>query len=108
MFQSIEYIRYLSYDEKTMLYSYEYKLTDSDFSCIVRAVAGAGAGAVRAVIQEYRKRNLNVAYNLLLCFRWYEKEYGNSIAKQIKWAERDQPLFTPQIKADLNKYLTLV
>jgi hypothetical protein len=109
MFQSLEYTRFLGYNKKTKLYSYEYELTDSDFSCVVVVVAPAGTGmATHAVIQEYTKRNLNVAKNLLLYFRWYEKEDIYSIAKQIEWAERNQPLFTPQLKADLNKYLSLL
>ena len=112
MFQSIEYTKHLGYNKKTS--SYEYELTDSDFSCVVVvvvvvvAVAVAVVVAVDAIIKEYTKRNLNVAYNLLLYFRWYEKQYGWSIAKQIEWAEMYQPLFTPQIKADLNKYLLLL
>jgi hypothetical protein len=80
---------------------------------VVAADTDAGAAPAPAhtpatVIQEYTKRNLNVAKNLLLYFQWYEKETGWSIAKQIKWAEKYQPLFTPQVKADLNKYLLLL
>jgi hypothetical protein len=123
MFQSLTYTKYLGYDEKTMLHSYEYDLTDSDFSCfscvvsgvVFRSAVAVGVGvvfrsvfAVAAVIQEYSKRNLNVAANLLLYFRWSEKQYGYSIADQIEQAEQFQPLFTPQLKADLQKYLLLL
>jgi hypothetical protein len=110
MFQSIEYIRSLSYNADTKLYEYEYELIDSDFGkvvVVVVVVAVAVADAC-AVIQEYSKRKLNVAANLVRCFRFHEKEYGNSIADQITWAEKWQPLFTPELKADLDKYLTLL
>jgi hypothetical protein len=119
MFQSIEYRCYLGYDDATKLYSYEYELIDSDFSCVVIAVglaAGivAGVEVAGAVIQEYSKRNLNsstscnVAANLIRYFRFYEKEYGYSIAEQIEWAEKRQPLFTPELKTELDKYLILL
>jgi hypothetical protein len=113
MFQSLEYTKELGYDEKANIYSYEYKLTDSDFGC-VRVVLDANVVvfgvevAVGAVIQEYRKRNLNVAYNLLLYFQWYEKNGGWSIAEQIERAEKYQPLFTPKVKTELDKYLLLL
>jgi hypothetical protein len=110
MFQSIEYIKYLRVDKKTKLHSYEFELTDSDFGC-VKVVVGVEATIeveIAAVIQEYSKRNLNVAKNLFLYFRWYEKKYDIWIASQIKVAEKCHPLFTPQIKADIEKYLLLL
>jgi hypothetical protein len=109
MFQSIEYIRYLGYNAATKQYEYEFELIDSDFSCIGVTCAGVvprpGAGAV---IQEYSKRKINVAANLIRYFRFYEKEYGYSIAEQIAWAEKNCPLFTPELKANLQKYLILL
>jgi hypothetical protein len=114
MFQSIEYKRHHGYNAAIKQYECEFELIDSDFSCV--AVGGAGvsvgaedcAGAVGVVIQEYGKRNLNVATNLIRYFRFYEKEYGYSIAEQIRLAEKYQPLFTPEIKAALDKYLILL
>jgi hypothetical protein len=122
MFQSIEYKRYLGPDSITKLNSYEYELIDSDFSCVVAVSAGASSApstppfpdaatestAGGAVIQEYSKRNLNVASNLVRFFKWYENGYGYSIAEQITWAEQYQHQFTPELKADLDKYLVLL
>jgi hypothetical protein len=114
MFQSIEYKGCRGYNVATKLYQYEYELTDSDFGKVVAVVvAGGVAGATvlavaGVVIQEYSKRKLNVAANLFRCFRHQEKKYGYSIAQQIAWAEEWQPLFTPQIKAELDKYLILI
>src|ERR1700722_19061623 len=115
MFRSIRN-KYLGYNAATKLYSYEYELIDSDFGKVVVVgveIAGstiADGGTVAAgsvVIQEYNKRKLNVAANLIRCFKYHEKEYGWSIAEQIAWTEVYQPLFTPKLKADLQKYLTL-
>jgi hypothetical protein len=109
VFQSLTHTKHLGYDKKTQIYSHEYNLTDSDFTCtVVWNSDWVGSGNAGAVIQEYSKRNLNVAANLLLYFRWYEKLTGLQIAKQIEWAEQYQLLFTPQIKADIEKYLSLL
>jgi hypothetical protein len=109
VFQSITYTRNLGYNATTKLYSYEFELVDSDFG---KVVVGAGAVGVAvasasAVMQEYSKRNLNVAANLIRYFKYQEKKCGWSIAGQIFWAEQYQPLFTPQLKQELQKYLIL-
>jgi hypothetical protein len=115
MFQSIEYKRYFGYNVATKLYEYEYELIDSDFSCVASAGANADLASVDlasvvagAVIKEYSKRNLNVAANLVRCFCFCEKKYGWTIAEQIVWAEQYQPLFTPKLKVELDKYMVLV
>jgi hypothetical protein len=112
MFQSIEYKRPLGYNVATKQYEDEYEFVDSDFGKVV-AVFASGAGEVAgadagAVIQEYGKRNLNVAANLVRCFKFQEKEYDWSIAEQIARAEKYQPAFTPELKAALDKYLILL
>jgi hypothetical protein len=107
MFQSIRYHRFVGYNKKTMLGSYEYDLTDSDFSCVVIVDTGI-ALTTAAVIQEYTKRNLNVAKNLLLYFRWREKNDIHSIADQIVLADKYVSLFTPKLKDQLQKYLPLL
>ena len=103
MFQSIEYIKDLGRNATTKFHEYEYKLVDSDFSCNAVGIAQASA-----VIREYSKRKLNVAANLVKYFKYYEKRYDWSIASQIAWAEKQPLLFTPEIKADLQKYLPLL
>jgi hypothetical protein len=115
MLQSSEYKRFLGYNAATKLYEHEYDLIDSDFRCVVVAItdplahaAGEAVEAPGSVIQEYSKRKLNVAANLVRCFKYQEKIYGWTIAQQIEWAEKWQPLFTPELKAELDKYLTLL
>ena|ERR1700722_7181131 len=109
MFQSIEYTNYIGYNATTKFYSYEYELVDSDFSCVAITLAASFSGTVvGVVIQEYSKRKLNVAANLIKCFQFQEEKFGWPIAKQIAWAEQYQPLFTPKFKTDLQKYLTLL
>ena len=106
MFQSIKYFGYNTIDNN--IYTYEYELVDSDFSCLVKIKDHGATTPIVAVIQEYSKRKLNVAANLIKCFQFQEKEYGWSIAQQIVWIEKHQPLFTPQLKADTQKYLLLI
>ena|ERR1700722_5055766 len=109
MFQSIQFARFLGYNSATKHNEYKFELVDSDFICVVIGAEAAGVTAeTDAVIQEYSKRKLNVAANLIRCFQFQEKKYGWSIAKQIAWAEQYQPLLTPEIKTDLQKYLTLI
>lgn len=114
MLTNIKCTRYLGYDAATKLYSYEYELTDSEFVAVL--VAGARSGlaprahwgpGVAAVISEYSKRNLNVAANLIKLLLLNKQRYGWEIATQIKWWQMYQPLFTPQIKAELDKCLVL-
>jgi hypothetical protein len=115
MFQSIKYTRHLGYNAATDQYEYEYELIDSDFSCVVVSASVSGSISVSGVvIQEYSKRKLNsstscnVAANLIRFFRFYEKKWGHSIAKQIEWAEKYQHQFTPELKAELDKYLVII
>jgi hypothetical protein len=110
MFQSIKYKRYIDYNAATNLSKYEFELIDSDFGkvVVVDHEVGVSASCPGPVIQEYSKRNLNVAVNLVRCFRFCEKRYGWTIAEQIEWAEKWQPRFTSEIKTSLDKYLTLV
>jgi hypothetical protein len=111
MLESIKYKRSLGYNAATKLYEYEFELIDSDFSWVGTA-AGASRfvseAAVGALIQEYSKRKLNVAANLIRFFRFYEKKWSYSIELQIELAQKYQPLFTPELKAELDKYLTLL
>jgi hypothetical protein len=108
MFQSIKYIRALGYNAATKQYEYEYELIDSDFNCIIQQTHGARVLGPRDVIKEYSKRKLNVATNLVRYFLFNEKKWGYSIAEQMEWAEAARPLFTPEIEADLTKYLALL
>ena len=113
MLTNIKCTRYLGYDAATKLYSYEYELTDSEFGAVLVAGADDGVGAatgagVAAVISEYSKRNLNVAANLVKLLLLCKQRYDWEIATQIKWWQLYQPLFTAELKAELDKYIALL
>ena len=112
MFQSYKTTNYL--DTKDGKYSWEYELTDSDFGTIsgvgvvVGVVVEVGVGVAVAVIQEYSKRKLNVAKNLMLAFVWHNKLYPwCSIQQLIDFNKKHNPFF-PQYEEDLQKYLILM
>ena len=109
MFKSIQFVRYLGYNFTTKLNEYTFELIDTDFSCVVFGAEGARVVAeAGAVIQEYSKRKLNVAANLIRAFQFMKETYGWSIAQQIKLAEQYNPLFTPELKQELDKYMVLL
>ena len=112
MFKSYEYINYLDY--KDGKYTYVYELTDSEFGTVSGVEVGVGFGVEVevevgiAVIQEYSKRNLNVAKNLMLFFIWRNKKYPNrSIQQMIDRNKKHNPLFS-QYEEDIQKYLLLL
>ena len=86
-------------------------LIDSDF-IVPLSLSDIGANYYNAiigrVIQEYSERKLNVAANIALCFQWYQKTYNYPVAWQLVRAEQEQMLFTPELKADLQKYIVLL
>jgi hypothetical protein len=108
MFQSYKFIKLLDIkDGKTI---WEYELIDSEFGAI--SVIGTGLwfevelGAT--VIQEYKKRNLNVAANLAMAFICYNKQYPDwSIQFMINLNKNHNPFFQ-QYEEDLQKYLVLL
>jgi len=110
MLIDIQFKRYLGYNKKTKLYSYEFELTDGEFGSVVGVgaarEAAAGAGAAE-VIAEYSKRNLNVAANLVKLLLLYKRRNGWEIAEQIEWWQKRQPLFTTELKTKLDKLLLL-
>ena len=105
MLIDIQFKRYLGYNKKTKLYSYEFDITDSEFGSVVCVGEGVVVGAV---IAEYSKRKLNVAANLVKLLLLYKRRNGWEIATQIEWWQEDQPLFTPELKAEVDKYITLI
>jgi hypothetical protein len=111
MFQSYEYIKYLSYDAKTKQYSYQYKIIDSDFEEVAVEVAEVGVAVgvevEVAVIDVYERRNLNVAANLMLAILYISKEYGYSVQEFINRNKQYNPKFTKYEK-ELEKYMVLI
>ena len=108
---------FISYKLKNYLDNYEndkvswvYELTDSEFGTI-SGIGGeywiwVGGGSV--VIEEYSKRNLNVAKNLIFAFVWYNKlNTWWSIQDMIDFNKNRNPLFLPY-EEDLQKYLLLL
>jgi hypothetical protein len=110
MFQSHKYTEYItSRDGK---YFSKYELTDSEFGTVFGEIAvevwGGNMQFFDTVIQEYSKRNLNVAANLIRAFVWYNKLHPYwSIQQLIDHNKRRNPLFLPHEK-DLQKYLVLL
>jgi hypothetical protein len=90
--------------------NYRYELTDSGFGTIsgVTEISWHSAAIGSAVIQEYSKRNLNVAANLIRAFIWYNKKYPYfSIQELINFNKNHNPLLQ-QYEEDLQKYLVLL
>jgi hypothetical protein len=92
----------------------QYKITDSEFgivsgvSDIMEIIPSSYVEIAFAVIQEYSKRNLNVAANLVLAFVWYNKIYpGWSIQNMIDYNKKHNSLFS-QYEEDLQKYMVLL
>jgi len=112
MFLSYYYRKYLGYDNKTKLYSWEYKVVDSEFEEIgvgenMGAGVGVGLGVGVAVVNTYEKRKLNVAANLVRAFIWQNKGCGWTISNLIKWNKQFNPKFAKYEK-DIEKYLVLI
>lgn len=110
MFISYEYISHLGFDEKTKQYSYRYKIIDSDFEAEGVAYGFAvalGAEIVNAVIQEYSKRNLNIAANLIKAIKYHNKQCGYSVNTIIEYNKKHNSEFSKYEK-ELEKYLLLI
>ncbi len=113
MFQSYDYRKYLGYDDKTKLYSWEYKIVDSEFEEIGAFVCGDSAGGVAgvgtgvAVINTYEKRNLNVAANLIKAFIWLNKEHHWPIIDIVNWNKQYNSKFA-EYEEQISKYLILI
>jgi hypothetical protein len=88
----------------------EYELTDSEFGTVLGKKLFASwfpVGVALAVIQEYSRRNLNVAANLAVAFNWYSKNGGLSVQETINYNKTYNHLFS-QYEKDLQKYLVLL
>jgi hypothetical protein len=113
-FQSYEYTKHLDYNPKTKEYCYEYKIIDDDWVGVgvevgvaVSIASWIAVGVAIAVIQEYGKRGLSVADNLVRAFQWFSKKYGHSIEQIIAWNKQYSPLYKDYEK-DVERYLVLL
>jgi hypothetical protein len=112
MFQSYEFVKPLGYDPKTKSYRYEYKIVDDDWVWVavgveVEAPVAVGVAVAIAVIQEYSKRDLPIAPNLVRAFQWQSKKYGVSIEQIIAWNKQYNPLYK-DYEQDIERYLVLL
>ena len=110
MFLSYEYIRHegSDYDPKTNEYRWRYKIVDSEWEAVgVGVGVDSWAGNAVAVIQEYGKRELPVAANLIRAFQWYSTKYGYSIQRIIKWNLQHNPQYK-QFEEEVDKLLVLL
>ena len=108
MFISYTYKKYIGYDEKTGYNSWEYELIDSEFGSIsgTQIEMGWDSGSCEIVINEYEKRNLPVAPNLMkaiLSFRNRSWTIDTIIASNRKYNPKFQ-----KYEQELQKYLTLI
>jgi hypothetical protein len=112
MFISYYYTKYLEYKDDGETFSYE--LTDSEFGRVLGIATATVMGSTivveigSAVIQEYSKRNLNVAANLAVALVWWQKQHPfftiqHIIDSNIKYI----PSFS-QYEIDLQKYMVLL
>jgi hypothetical protein len=131
MFISYEHIN--SSTERNGKHRWTYELTDSEFGTVSTTIADelwisivmeigmavieeyskrnlnvAAIELASIIIKEYSKRNLNVAANLAVAFNWYNENYPwCSIRQMIDDNKKYNPLF-PQYEKDLQKYLVLL
>jgi hypothetical protein len=113
MFVSFICKKFVGYKNNKRIFLYD--LTDSEFGTIsdinVKVKVGNDAfviGAPMAIIQEYSKRNLNVAANLAIALNWCIKKYPyHSVQDLINVNKKYNQLFS-QYEKDLQKYLVLL
>jgi hypothetical protein len=110
MFISYKYY-YLSY--RDFEYTWDYNLTDSEFGTVFgmvnvsKSIRGVSTEISLAVIQEYSKRNMNVAANLAVAFVWWHERHPSISIQEMVDYNKKNPLFLPYEK-DLQKYLLLL
>ena len=95
MFQAY---RYVGRNNKTNEYIYE--ITDDDFICEIRIPCVSqiefGAEPPCVIVQEYKRRGLNVAKNLALCILWYANKYNHTIEHIKNWQDEQCPNYIPE------------
>jgi hypothetical protein len=107
MFQSYKIGNYLGKKDDY----WEYELTDNEFGIVVgvhNSCVLYGCGVCSAVIQEYGKRNLNVAANIALALVWGQKQYFDWFIQQIIDDNKEYNQLFQQYEKDIQKYLTLL
>ena len=110
MFVSYEYLGHDYYDPITNKYRWRFKIVDSEWEAVAVMVASTVGDSVAvglAVIQEYSKRELPVAANLIRAFQWYSSKYGYSIEQIVDSNKQHNPQYK-QYKEEADKLLVLL
>ena len=110
MFLSYEYDGAVPYDPKTDEYRWKFKIIDSEWEVVVVVVDQdhiVEVAAAVAVIQEYSKRELPVAANLIRAFQFISFRYGYSIQTIIDWNKQLSPQYK-QYEEEVGKLLVLL
>ena len=109
-FVSYEYLGLEGYDPKTNEFSlkYKYKIIDSEWEAVAVLAAFRGGVVVGVVvIQEYSKRDLPVAANLIRAFQFASTKYGRSIQQIIDWNKQYNPQYK-QYEEEVDRLLVLL
>ena len=112
MFLSCAYFGHEGYDPKTNEHRWKYRIVDSEWEAVTVGLSGGvdvgGAASVAvAVIQEYGKRGLPVAANLIRVFRFISTKYGFSIQQIIDRNKQYNPQYK-QYEEEVDKLLVLL
>ena len=110
MFLSYELFGHYGYDPKTNEHRWKYKIVDSEWEAVAVGVGvevGVEVGVAVAVIQEYSKRDLPVAANLIRAFQFISTKRGYSIQRIIDWNKQFSPQFK-QYEEEVDKLLILM
>ena len=108
MFLSYEYLGLDVYDPKTNEHRWKLKIVDSEWEAVGVAVAsGVAVAFAVAVIQEYSKRELPVAANLIRAFQFISTKRGYSIQQIVAWNKIYCPQFK-QFEEEVDKLLVLL
>jgi hypothetical protein len=108
---------FASYECKSLIwqnckYTWEYEITDSEFGTVLGIATNkresGGFNLEIAVIQEYSKRNLNVAANLMRAFIWLHKQYPDWYIQEMIDVNKKYNSFFSQYEKDIQKYLVLL
>lgn len=101
MFKSIYYTTVYKYDNKM---EYRYEIIDDDFVEIIYSNSKYGA---EIVIDEYKKRNLNVAKNLFLFAKCMEGIYWFTGFNALELSPDANPYYQKYVD-DVRKYMVLL
>ena len=107
MFLSCEYRGHYGYDPKTNEFRWKYKIVDSEWEADAGVTAGGGVVVGVAVIQEYCKRDLPVAANLIRAFQFISTKRGYNIQQIVKWNLQYNPQYK-QYEEEVDKLLVLL